>query len=293
MITKVRVGVLAAVVGLMMPAVSRADRRADGFDSLQESLTRLVAKSVQLNLGGYGYDGSQCLFGYLLDQGKEQTLVRTFEQGKSYLIFGAGDDDARDIDIWVTPEDQPGLHLCEDVDDDPTPAVEFRPAKTGRYAVTIRNEKSDGPSFCSFIVMLEGHNTGFKMVQLAEALDNAFALARLRGLFARGFPRNNLVLFGGEGEQGESSTVYNLSYPSGDYVAVASGSDSVEDVDMTVTRQDHAGDPQGIVVVTDREKDNAPTCPFSIPEGSYHCVSMKNVRSDRSGFIFGFVLRDR
>ena len=36
---------------------------------------------------------------FMLDPGKEQTMIRTFEQGKSYLIMGAGDDDALDVDL--------------------------------------------------------------------------------------------------------------------------------------------------------------------------------------------------
>jgi hypothetical protein len=288
MIPKVHVIVMAAVVGLMTPAMSRAD----GFDSLEESLTRLVTSSGLVNLSGYRYDGNQCLFGYLLDQGKEQTMVRTFERNKTYLILGAGDDDARDIDLWVTQEDQPGAHLCEDIDDDATPMVEFQPTKTGRYAVQIRNEESHGPSFCGFIVLVKDDHAGFGIVPLAEALDNATAVARLRGLFAKEFPRNNLVLFGGECERGESSTVYNLSYTSGDYVAVASGSDSIEDVDLTVTRQFRADAPQGAEVAGDRDDDNTPAAPFRITKGSYYCVSMKNEQCVRSGFIFGFVLRD-
>ncbi|CAN5751161.1 hypothetical protein BH23PLA1_BH23PLA1_05160 [soil metagenome] len=289
MFKKLSIAVLATT--LMAPAVGRAD----GFSSLQESLIRIVAMSSIPSLADYDFDGTGCLFGYLLDEGAERGMVREFQAGRSYIILGAGDDDVIDMDIWITPINQPESRLVEDVEVDATPVIEFRPSRTGQYAINIQNYQSRGRGFCCFVVLEQrpGKQVGSGLMSLAEALDNSIELARIAGLFfANEFPSNNLVLFGGKFDQGQSSYTYDLSYPQGDYVVVATGSKAIDDVDLFVARQHQHRDRNGIRMAQDDEVDNTPMCEFSVFQNQYYCIEMKNYSGQKPGFIFGFVLRN-
>ena len=287
MISKFRLAALTTILGLL-PGVCRAD----GFDSLKESLIRLVSMSAHPQLNRFDYDGNGCLFGHLLNQGEQNAMIRTFEADKTYMILGAGDNDVRDMDLWITPSGQPDLRLAQDIDDDATPVVRFTPQRTARYAINSRNERSNGLGFCTFVILVESQYAQYGLKALAESLDNIIAVARVRGLFAKEFPRNNLVLFGGKFENGESSSIFDLVYPRGHYAVVATGSSAIKDADLFVTRQSRAHDPAGREIARDDQQDSTPDCEFSADGVSSYGVEMKNARSTRSGFIFGFVLRD-
>jgi hypothetical protein len=283
----IRVLALMTVV-LAYPAVTRAD----GFDSLQEALIRLVGQAIRPNLVNYDYDGSGCLFGYLLNPGSQKGMTRPFQAGRTYLILGAGDNDVADLDMWITPEGQDQVRLVQDTDPDPVPGFRFTPPWSGKFTVHINNVQSRGPSFCCFVVLVQVNQPTLAAIQMSEALDRAIALGRLRGLFAKAFPRNGLVLFGGKFFQNDASSSYDLALPADTYVAMAAGSANVQDVDLFVTQQFRRGDCAGVQIAKDIANDPTPICVFRSNGFSSYCIESKNAGSHQPGFIFTVVLRD-
>ncbi len=266
--------------------------RADGFDSLQEALIRIIRPANLANLARFDYDGSGCLFGYLLDPGALKGMTRSFQAGRDYVILGAGDNDISDLDMWITPEGRDQVRLVQDTQPDAEPGFRFRPSWSGNFTIHINNVQSQGPSFCCFIVLVGVAQPQFALLQLAEALDNSINLARLRGLFAKGFPRNGLVLFGGKFGNNDASASFDLTLPAGKYVAISTGSNNVQDVDLFVRQQFRRGASSGSPIAQDIGNDNTPLCDFTAFDGPYYSITTKNARSQMPGFVFAVVLRD-
>jgi hypothetical protein len=241
---------------------SPAATRADAFDSLQEALVRVVGQAIRGNLANNDYDGSGCLFGYLLNAGAEKGMTRPFQAGRTYLILGAGDNDVSDLDMWITPEGQDQVRLVQDTDPDPVPGFRFTPPWSGKFTVHINNVQSRGPSFCCFVVLVQVNRPTLAAIQMSEALDRAIALGRLRGLFAKSFPQNGLVLFGGNFFQNDASSSYDLALPADKYVAMATGSANVQDVDLFITQQFRRGDCAGLPIAKDDGNDPTTICVF-------------------------------
>lgn len=278
---------IAQEVGLEHPIQVVVAR--DGFNSLQESLIRLIRSANILQLGGYNYYGSSCLLGYLMDSGTTQGYSQSYQAGVKYIILGAGDNDVEDLDLWITPEQDTNVVLEHDLLDDASPVITFTPKVDGRYTIFTRNNKSDGPSFCSVVIMIEDENARFSLRPLCEALDHAISLARVRSLFAKEFPQNNLVMFGGTVPGGSSSNTYNLKYSTGPYVAVASGDNTVESIALTIDKQYRPNNQAGTRLGSDN--DRTPVVGFNTRSGDFTFMNMKN-SGNNTAFIFGFVLHD-
>ncbi len=194
--------------------------------------------------------------------------------------------------MWITPEGQDQVRLVQDTLPDPDPGFRFTPPWSGNFTIHINNVRSNGPSFCCFVVLVQVSQPTLSAMELSEALDRAIALGRLRGLFAKAFPRNGLVLFGGRFSANDASSSFDLALPADQYVTVAAGSKSVDDVDLFVSRQFRRGDCNGALIAKDDGNDATPICVFQADGVSSYCIQSKNARSQRPGFVFSVLLRD-
>jgi hypothetical protein len=71
-----------------------------------------------------------------LNSGRTDIWTFTFDQGTSYVITGACDEDCTDLDIVV--EDANGNVMTSDEADDDLPFVEFSPNRSGSYTVNVK-----------------------------------------------------------------------------------------------------------------------------------------------------------
>lgn len=135
-----------AVLWLLHPQLAQANTPTN---YIGQSLRRLFRKTAaalnsdpSLGLGGVLGDG-------LLNH---QVAFCTwyFNAGQTYYVFASGDDDARDLDIYIS--DTKGNLLAKDETRDAAPVVKFTPKYTGAYKVGMRlYEIRDGAtgSFCA------------------------------------------------------------------------------------------------------------------------------------------------
>lgn len=263
---------------------------ADAFEYLTQSLAKVVAMASLLNLADYDYNSGNSLFGYYLSEGSERGLRYSFEKNRSYVILAAGDDDIVDLDLSITDEN--GREILSDKNQEPMAFLEFRPKYSGTYVINIKNYESYQTGFCSYVVL---RNTGsglFSLDDITEALQNALKLAQAGGIFAKQFPQDRMVLFGGRYQEDDSNSVWDIGLESGRYMFLAAGSNNINDVDITVIEQYQLNNSSGETVCRDNESNDVAFCEFRAISRERYCLTLKNYDSQGSGFVFGVLLQN-
>lgn len=282
--------------------------RAEAIDYLVQALGKLVAVANEHDIADCDYDGAGCLYGFFLDDGMSNGVTRVFEEGREYIVLAVGDDDVQDLDLKLLPMGG-GDPLIEDVLTDAVPVMKFTVNEGGRYEIAVINaDSNDEPSFCTVVVLVKdpyaplggkkgkkkggGAGGGFNFQEVVEGLDRIISAVQTRQLFSGNFPSNELILFGGRYDAGLSNSTYDYKLSPGSYVAMATGSSGVADVDLEVVRQDQRGDLLGQVVDEDIEDDALPICNFDATGDDHYGLTVKNAVSDGPGFVFAMLLQD-
>src|SRR4051794_18923418 len=75
--------------------------------------------------------------------------------GETYAFLGGGDDDTKDVDLYL--EDEKGKIVARDVEKDAIPVVQFKPKEAGKYRVVLKlAESASQSSFCAFATLRAG-----------------------------------------------------------------------------------------------------------------------------------------
>jgi hypothetical protein len=235
----------------------------------------------------YGLDdGSSCLMGGLMKVGGSASSSFPLLAGESYAFLGGGDDDTKDLDIYVlNAQDK---IVARDVDNDATPVVEFTPKAAGNYRVVLKlADGASKDSFCAFATLRAG---GFD-VPTQNLATSAERLMQLCGVIAEktggaGFlnTEGEWSLVGTILKQGESLTQSGIDLPAGNHAFTAVGDTQAKDVDLTLL----AGNKQ---LAEDTDDDPNPVLLY---EGS-GAVSLKitNVKSGGPSLTLAAVLNTK
>ncbi|MEK7729327.1 MAG: hypothetical protein AAB354_13015 [candidate division KSB1 bacterium] len=276
--------------GLAAFAPKPAQAQNSIFDYLTQALSKVVAQATIMNLASYDYVSGNSLFGVYLSKGGSQGLNMHFEQGVSYVILGAGDNDILDLDLSLLSPS--GTELLKDADEDATPILQFTPTYSGKRTVRITNYNSYRDGFCVMVILRQSNTGNFSLYQIAEALNNVIANSRVTSLFSSRFADGTFCLFGGRLSEGEDTYLYNTQPSSGEYALLAAGSNNVSDVDLTVIRQNGKDYTYGNEIAKDTASDNTPICSFTVHSGGYYLMKHKNYASyvNTPGFVFSVLL---
>jgi hypothetical protein len=120
-----------AIVTTILFALTTAGVVAFASDS--ESISKL-----QIGVWAANVDGWSCrdnAVGKYLSKGDQATYRTTLHRGNTYMLFGAGCDSVRDLDIKVYDENW--NLVAKDSLTDAIPAVAFTPTWTGTYHVRL------------------------------------------------------------------------------------------------------------------------------------------------------------
>lgn len=278
--------------------------RAEAIDYLIQALGKLVAGANEHDIADCDYDGAGCLYGFFLDDGMSNGVTRYFEQGREYIVLAVGDDDVVDLDLKLLPSGG-GDALVEDIEVDAAPVMKFTVNEGGRYEIEVVNvDSNDEPSFCTVVVLVKNaagspkkkkkaaDAGNFNFQEVVEGLDRIVSAVQTRQMFSGSFPSNELILFGGRYDEGLSNSTYDYKLQAGSYIAMATGSSGVADVDLQVVEQVQRGDLEGRVVAEDIKDDSLPICNFSATGVDNYGLTVKNVTSNGAGFVFAMLLQD-
>jgi len=265
----------------------------DEFDRLNESVSTVVAAGALMNLVDYNFNSGNCLFGYSLDQGAEQSLTSYFYSNTDYVIIAAGESKVQDLDLKIT--DQDGMTtLFNDSDNSSVAVLTFRFSSSGRRKIVIKNYRSTGNSFCSFIVLAKTGTNNVNLTLVSESLTNSLIFGTLTSALVDNyrFPHNKMVAFGGIYGQGAWDGIYNIGLATGTYAFLSAGSDNVSDMDAKVIKQYASDNQNGTVVAIDEKSDRFGLCAFSAYSSESYYLQSKNNTSNGNGFALNLLLKN-
>lgn len=253
--------VLAATVLAMLPARTLAkDDWAPG-KYLNQALVRVMASTRKVTeKTKYGLDdASTCFIGAYLEEGKKFTSRIPLTGGTEYAFLGGGDDDTKDLDIYV--EDNDGNVVAKDDATDSNPVVVFTPKEDGKFRVIVKlvSSKSSG-SFACYATLRNG---GFDVPvsNLASASGRLLAICqRINDKLGPAYFHDGdgeLCLIGSIMTEGQTLTQGGFVLEDRPYAFVGTADDQAQDIDLKVV------DSDGDVVASDQEKDATPIVLYS------------------------------
>jgi hypothetical protein len=156
--------------------------------------------------------------------------------GESYAFLGGGDDDTKDLDIYLM--DAQGKIIAQDEDKDATPVVEFTPKVAGNYQVVLKlAEGASQDSFCAFATLRAG---GFD-VPTQNLATSAERLMQICGVVAEKTGGAGFLNTDGEWsvvgtilKPGESLTQSGIDLPAGNHIFTAVGDTQAQNIDLTL-----------------------------------------------------------
>lgn len=255
---------------------------------MTQALARVMSGARTITeKGDFGLDdGSTCFMGALLRPGTSVSTGLPLEGGKTYAFIGGGDDDSRDVDLYL--QDAAGKVVARDVDDDATPVVTFTPERNGQYRAVLKLESTTArSSFCAYATM---RKDGFDVPtqNLTTAAGRLMAMCRViaEKTGGAGFldSEGEWALFGTLLTEGQYLTQSGIDLPDGNHAFMAAGDTVARDLDLAVLK----GNKQ---VAEDTDDDANPVC-FYRGSGTVS-VKLTNVKSNGPTLALAAVLNTR
>ncbi len=212
--------------------------------------TRKVTEKTEFGLD----DGSSCFIGgYVKEEGVLGSSI-PLEEGRTYAFLGGGDDDVKDLDLYLMDAD--GNVVAKDTETDASPVVVFKCKSAGKYRVQMKlvTDKTDA-SFCVYATLRDG---GFDVPtsNLASAYDKLIKFCTIIDDKTKGASfldeAGELCLVGTILKQGETLTQSGIDLGDGDRAFLACADSRAQDIDLKVVSSD------GDVLREDTDNDANP-----------------------------------
>ncbi len=252
--------VTLAVTVLAPAALAKSDEWVPG-KYLNQALVRVMASVRKITeKTKYGLDdASTCFIGAYVLEGKQVSSRIPLTGGTEYAFIGGGDDDVKDMDLYLVDSD--GDVVAKDDAKDSNPVIVFTPKEDGKYKVVMKLASTGtSGSFLCYATLRSG---GFDVPvsNLASASGRLIALCQRindkLGWAAFHDGDGELCLVGSIMSEGQTLTQAGFNLEDRPYAFVATADDQAEDIDLKVA------DDDGDVVAEDQEKDATPIVLYS------------------------------
>jgi hypothetical protein len=287
--------ICALAVSMTFSALSAPAQAADewvpGKYMAQAVDQMLAAYTLIPDRGRVGFDdGAACVAGVYLRPGATYTLTRPFEAGRQYTIVAGGDDDATDVDIIVS-DDQDRV-IAVDARADRMAVVDFTPKQTGQMKIQLKLYKADRGSFCSFMVLRRG-GANVPVLNVLAARTKFLLLAAVIHLQARELGReaffltepNQAAVLGSVLADGQYTTLNHVGLGSQATAILAVGDDRASDLDLFLTNQ-HGADKGKCI-----QPDAHPLIVFEPSPNEKYSIRVANVSGNgRTSFVLFGIL---
>lgn len=283
--------VFGVVGGVGRQSVTAAEPVIKGVARAIEATGKIIgaAKAVERVVPNLGfYDSGACLFGTTLQPQEVRPITCFFEAGTDYLLFGGGDNNARDVDILVF--DDNGERVKSDMAADDHPVVHFNPDRSGNYTVQLKlfRAKAPGQDCYCVLVMMEAGGWSVPVDNLATSLANFVKLSIAVDLMETqevALTPKGWSLHGGIQRPGTATTLEGFQLEPGRHIYISAGDSHVGDLDNEVL----AG---SVRIGSDTGPDAIPTSQFST-HGERLTMKTSLLRATGPAFIVSGVLHVR
>jgi hypothetical protein len=242
---------------------------------LNQALVRVMAgvRSVSEKTK-YGLDdASTCFIGALVVEGKQVTTRIPLKGGTQYALIGGGDDDVKDMDLYL--EDSDGNVVAKDDATDANPVVVYTPREDGKYKVVMKLISTRATSsFCCYATLRDG---GFDVPldNLATAAGKLLAMCeRINdklGWAAFHDGDGELCLIGSIMSEGQTLTQGGFVLEDRPYAFLATADGLAQDIDIKIT------DGDGTTLASDQETDATPLVVYK--KGGTVSMKLSDVKS--------------
>jgi hypothetical protein len=242
---------------------------------MNQALVRVMASVRRITeKTKYGLDdASTCFIGALVVEGKQVTTRIPLKAGTEYALIGGGDDDVKDMDLYL--EDSDGNIVAKDDATDSNPVVVYTPKEDGKYRVVMKLVSTKATSsFCCYATLRDG---GFdvpvsnlaaasgKLLALCERINDKLGWAAFHD------GDGELCLIGSIMSQGQTLTQGGFVLEDRPYAFVGTADAVAEDIDIKLT------DSDGTSVASDTETDATPIVIYK--KGGTVAMKLSDVKS--------------
>lgn len=248
-----------------------------------------VANMLELKSNLYGYSlrtDYTSMFTAFLSKGNAITFTTYLNSGNNYAFAASGDDNANDVDIYVT--NKSGVEVAKDESTSRNPCVYFTPKYSGNYTVKLKlyNAETSG-CFCNLLTLIEGgENIGVENITTAM-YNTILACAYMYSInndikFLNNY--NQWCMYGSVLNNGSSNAIENLKIGTEDIILLAWGDDNTSDVDVKLF------DKYQNVVCEDTENRALAVCSCSTSSYNSYKLQYKNYRSSGPAVIIAVIM---
>ena len=265
---------LAVALALTSSAVGAKDDWVPG-KYMNQALVRVMASVRNVTeKTKYGLDdASTCFIGALVVEGKQVTTRIPLKGGTEYALIGGGDDDVKDMDIYL--EDPDGNVVAKDDATDSNPVVVYTPKEDGKYKVVMKLVSTRATSsFCCYATLRSG---GFdvpvsnlaaasgKLLALCERINDRLGWAAFHD------GDGELCLVGSIMSEGQTLTQGGFVLEDRPYAFIGTADAVAQDIDIKITNDD------GATVASDQETDATPIVIYK--QGGTVAMKLTDVKS--------------
>lgn len=252
---------------------------------MRQATDNVFEKASLMNaLSEYSWNENLCLAGALLTVGNTIALDVELEEGVSYSFIGGGDEDIRDLDLYIVDINEEVVAM--DVEDDDTPIPDFVAPYTGRYSIRMSLISGDAmTSFVALALLREGGNTVGES-DFTAVSDQFFQSGGQINSFSTGVKwhdaENQWCLFGILLDKETGWDISNMQLGSEEHYFFASAGEGVKNIDLILRTED------GQTISVDEEEDAYPILEITTQATTAYRLDVKNRKSkDRSLIMVG------
>jgi len=268
---------LAAVALVALAAFAAAAVASDWTPGkyMNQAMVRVMASTRKVTeKTKYGLDdASSCFIGAYMLEGNLVTTRIPLEGGTEYAFLAGGDDDVKDLDLYVYDAD--GDVVAKDEAKDSNPVVVFTPKESGKFKVVMKLVSTkDKGSFCAYATLRAG---GFDV----PTSNLAGAWGKLLGMCQRVYDKLGWAAFhDGDGElcligsimtEGQTLTQGGIELEDRPYAFLGTADSQAQDIDIKLA------DTDGDIVAQDQESDATPVVLYS--KGGKVALKLQDAKS--------------
>ncbi len=248
---------------------------------MKQAMDRILQNAAIMSAASdnMGYMPGVSIMGTFLDEGEEVGWSASFDAGTDYILLGAGDEDATDVDITIY--DAKGNQVMADTETDAIPLVFFTPEKSGQYSIKLKLYEASVSSFCTMVLLQEGGKQ-IDFDNLNQVSNTAIAIGEeTNKSFNISFndESNQWALYGAALSDSEEVTVTNVHLAEGINAMIGSGDSNCNDADLALY------DSAGNELTSDTETDNVPVLVHDHSGSGTYQLKIKNYDSSGPSLI--------
>lgn len=231
---------------------------------LASSVIGVMQFGLSMQEKGFGFNDRLCILGASVQKGKTVSFAKRLEAGKTYLFIAGGDKNAENVNVGVYQNNK-----AEITDDEakPVAGVIFECKKTATYSIRVELADAKATSFCALQMMVKDGGTKLTADEISTAISLSVqgwtALnEQMKGKAAFNEGSNQWTFYGGVLAEGRALEITNVKPGGGLCVIVATGSEQVQDISLSLktpdgkTGAEDKVDPIALLVIETQPKDN-------------------------------------